>query len=581
MDIIRKFNKVLNKKQKSRVVILMFMIIIGAILETVSVSLILPVISAIVEPEVFASNSIYISVSEFFHIEKLDYFILILIAILISIYLLKSIYLLIMYFVQFSFISNNQYRISRDLLQIYLNKPYEYFLNVNTSEVLRTVYSDTTGVFALLLQCIQFITELVVALFLGVTILLIDFKMAMIMGVLLIGATASINRILKPKIGKIGEASRQKQSLMYKSILQSIMGIKDVKVFAKEESFLQAYKIHGKEYYNLNRNNSVLGSTPRLIVEFVSIGGILFYLAIAIVAGQNISSMIPQLTGFTVAAMRLMSCVSRMSTYLSSIAYYKPTLDFVYANVDLPQHAKQKSDSLVEQQADNLKLSTKIELRDITFKYPNTTKLIFDHADMTIAVGTSVGIVGSSGAGKTTIVDIILGLLDIEKGQVLCDGKDVFSNYKSWLSNIGYIPQTISMMDDTIRANIAFGYLDADISEERVWQVLSEAQLEEFVKNLPEGLDTKIGERGVRLSGGQRQRIGIARALYHNPELLILDEATSALDNDTEAAIMEAINHFHGKKTMLIIAHRLKTIEKCDILYKVEDGKIIPCNEAL
>ncbi|MCR5012374.1 MAG: ATP-binding cassette domain-containing protein, partial [Lachnospiraceae bacterium] len=226
---------------------------------------------------------------------------------------------------------------------------------------------------------------------------------------------------------------------------------------------------------------------------------------------------------------------------------------------------------------DKLPVREKVELSHITYKYPNTEKLIFDDASLTIPVGMSIGIVGSSGAGKSTIVDVLLGLLKMQSGTIKADGQDVMEtgNYRRWLKNVGYIPQTIFMLDDSIRRNVAFGIPEEEISEERIWEVLAEAQLDEFVKSLPEGLDTGIGERGVRLSGGQRQRIGIARALYDDPEILILDEATSALDNDTEAAIMDSINRFMGRKTLVIIAHRLQTIEKCDMVYRVEDGHII------
>jgi ABC-type bacteriocin/lantibiotic exporter with double-glycine peptidase domain len=222
-----------------------------------------------------------------------------------------------------------------------------------------------------------------------------------------------------------------------------------------------------------------------------------------------------------------------------------------------------------------MELRDKIELKNIVYAYPNTDKLIFDHADMQIPYGKSVGIMGASGAGKSTIVDILLGLLKVQEGTIECDGVNVFDNYPAWLSQIGYIPQSIYLVDEPIRNNIAFGIADEEIDDERIWQVLDEAQLKDFIKTLPEGLDTTIGDRGVRLSGGQRQRLGIARALYHNPEILVFDEATSALDNETEAAVMEAINSFHGKKTMVIIAHRLNTIEKCDIIYKVEEGRIV------
>ncbi len=194
---------------------------------------------------------------------------------------------------------------------------------------------------------------------------------------------------------------------------------------------------------------------------------------------------------------------------------------------------------------------------------------------MIVPYGKSVGIMGPSGAGKSTIVDILLGLLKIREGSITCDGVNIFDNYPAWLAQIGYIPQSIYLIDESIRNNIAFGIAEKEIDDDCIWQALEEAQLKEFIKGLPEGLDTTIGDRGIRISGGQRQRLGIARALYHNPEILVFDEATSALDNETEAAVMEAINSFHGRKTMVIIAHRLNTIEKCDIIYKVDAGKIV------
>lgn len=575
MDIIRKLNAVLSKKQKGRVVILLFMILIGAIMETLSISMIVPVISAIIEPNAFFENELLIWMSGILHLETAEEFIIFMIITMIILFAVKNIYMLLLYYVQFSFICNNQYRISRDLLQIYLNKPYEFYLNANTSDVLRTVYSDTTGVFSLLLQCIQLATEVIVGGCLCLVLLKVDAVMTLMIAVLLVGVTLISNGVLKPRLQKIGSESREKQSLMYASIIQCVMGIKDVKIFAKEGFFLDSYKKFGKRYYNLSRNNSVLGAAPRLLIESVSLCGILGYLAVMLSRGNDITRMIPQLSAFAVAASRLMPCANRASTYLSSIAYYKPTLDFVYENVEVPQKTVKDEEVQIVKKAQRLTYQDKIEIKNLSYRYPNSDKYIFDKAQMTIPIGKSVGIVGPSGSGKTTAVDIMLGLLDAESGEVLCDGKDVFEQYAGWLQNIGYIPQTINLIDDTLRANVAFGVELEKIDEDRLWQVLEEAQMKDFIMGLPEGLDTKIGERGVRLSGGQRQRIGIARALYHNPELLILDEATSALDNDTEAAIMEAIDNFHGKKTMLIIAHRLKTIENCDMIYKVDGGKIV------
>lgn len=575
MDIIRKLNVVLSKRQKIRVFILLLMILVGALLETLGISMIVPVVSAIIEPDALTENALISGLNQFLKIDNINHFVLIMIMIMIAVFIIKNLYMLLMYFVQYSFIANNQYRISRDLLQIYLHRPYEFYLNANTSDVLRTVYSDTTGVFSLLLQCIQLVTELAVGICLCAVLLVLDWKMTLLMAVILCGTTVLIALLLKPRISSIGSESRIRQSQMYNSIIQSITGIKDVKIFAKEEYFLNSYKKFGKRYYELFRDNSVLSAAPRLMIETISIAGILAYLAVMMLSGNDVREMITPLSAFAVAASRLMPCANRASTYLASITYYKPTLDFVYENVDVP-HAEVTNDHLIKTVQDNkLCFENKLEIKDLSYHYPNSEKYIFEHAEFTIPAGKSVGVIGTSGAGKTTIVDIILGLLKPETGEVLCDGQDVFSQYEAWLHNIGYIPQTISLLDDTIRSNVAYGVEKEDVLEERVWEVLEEAQLKEFILGLPDGLDTKIGERGVRLSGGQRQRIGIARALYHNPEFLILDEATSALDNDTETAIMEAIDRFHGKKTMLIIAHRLKTTENCDQIYRVENGKIL------
>jgi ABC-type multidrug transport system fused ATPase/permease subunit len=276
--------------------------------------------------------------------------------------------------------------------------------------------------------------------------------------------------------------------------------------------------------------------------------------------------------------MRLLPSANRINNYLTSISYFEPF--FMGVSDNLQEEINDRNVNYdaeayeARKEIKKLPVLKKIELKDIVYKYPNTDVLIFNHADMEIPVGCSVGVVGTSGAGKTTIIDVLLGLLNIQEGSILADGVEVREHYEEWLKNIGYIPQTIFMIDASIRKNVAFGVPDEEIDDNKVWQALKEAQLDEFVRGLPEGLDTGIGERGIRLSGGQRQRIGIARALFEDPEVLVLDEATSALDNETEAAIMDSINRLHGRKTLIIIAHRLQTIEKCDMVYRVENGQI-------
>ena len=300
------------------------------------------------------------------------------------------------------------------------------------------------------------------------------------------------------------------------------------------------------------------------------IGGMLGLIIIFLLAGRSISTMMQQLSAFALAAVRLMPSANRMNTYINQIAFYEPSLDVVIR--ELNDCTSYKYQDEIE---NGLIFSKEILLQNVSFHYPESEVYVLEKVDLKIPIGHSVGFVGHSGSGKSTAVDIILGLLKPQTGKVLIDGIDIEKAYNTWLSKVGYIPQMIYMLDDTIRRNVAFGEEETEIQDEKIWEALKDAQLLEFVKDLPEGLETKIGERGVRLSGGQRQRIGIARALYNQPDILIFDEATSALDNETEAAVMEAIDFLKGKKTMIIIAHRLETIRNCDIVYRVEKGKIV------
>ena len=308
--------------------------------------------------------------------------------------------------------------------------------------------------------------------------------------------------------------------------------------------------------------------------------GIVLYLLIQVMGGSgDLTALVPQLGAFAVAAARLLPSANRMNTYMTNISYFQPFLDNVSENLQEEIHDKNISYRVEDydpgDSAEKLPVLSEIQLKDIVYHYPDSDVKIFDHASVTFPVGKSVGIVGSSGGGKTTLINIMLGLLRPESGQILVDGVDVQTNYRGWLRNIGYIPQSIYMLDTTIRKNVAFGVPDKDIDDEKVWRALKEAQLDEHVRSLPEGLDTRIGQNGIRFSGGQKQRIGIARALFEDPEVLVLDEATSALDNETEAAIMESVNRLHGRKTLIIIAHRLETIEKCDMVYRVEGKGVV------
>ena len=354
-----------------------------------------------------------------------------------------------------------------------------------------------------------------------------------------------------------------------------MQGIKEVKITCKEQYFVDEYRKCGQGYVNAVQRYSLYNNIPKLLIETICIAVMMGYMITLTVTGVSTENMVEVLSTLAAAAFVLLPAVNRINNQINSIAYFEPFFMGVSDNLQEKIDDRHVDMSFAAGDGEKLPLEHSILLKDITYAYPNTEKRIFDHAQLVIPVGAAVGIVGTSGAGKSTIVDILLGLLEVQGGGVYADGVDVKTCYRSFLRNIGYIPQMIFMLDDTIRRNVAFGVHDEDVDENRVWEVLKEAQLEEFVRKLPQGLDTGIGERGIRLSGGQRQRIGIARALYYDPEVLILDEATSALDNDTEAAIMDSINRLHGRKTLVIIAHRLQTIEKCDLVYRVQEGKAV------
>ncbi len=582
MKIVKKLWVLLDQKQKIKMGFLLIMILIGGLMETLGVTMVLPLLNAITDEAAFAQEEYVILLMKLLHLNEVSQVILLLSIALIAVFIFKNLYLLLQYYVQGRFINNNRYVVSKNLLALYLNRPYEYFLNTDTPTILRAVYSDMDHIFNLLFQCMLLTTEVVVALCICVIIVILDVKMTLVMVTLLLLATLFVSKVLKKKLNYIGGEARTEQANLYKWVLQSATGIKDVKVLGKERYFTDRYGESAKNYAYYQTRNTVLASSPRLLIETVAIAGVLGYMAVNIAMGIEIKNMVGLIGAFGIAALRLLPSVNRINTYMANISYYEPSLDYIYENVDMkelreiPEILERKEEKKKEEA---LTLKKKIELKDITYAYPNTTKLIFDRASMNIPVGKSVGVVGSSGAGKTTLVDILLGLLKLQDGQILSDGTDIFSNMSAWLNNIGYIPQTIYMLDDTVRNNVAFGVECDKIDDERVWQVLEEAQLKEYVEQLDDGLDSQIGERGIRISGGQRQRLGIARALYHDPEFLVFDEATSALDTDTETAIMEAVENLHGRKTMVIIAHRLRTIENCDIIYEVKDGKIIRQSE--
>ena len=580
VGLLQKIAYLFDRKQLWQLSGLAVLILIGGILETLGVSMMLPVAEAVMAPDKVMENELVGRITALLGITSPRQLIVWMLGALIAIFIFKNAYLLFLTFVQNTFVTRNRNRMISRVMREFLNRPYEDYLGADIPTVFRLTDSDIPNAFQLVLVLIQMTTEIVVAVSICIVLLVwVSPLISIGCGVLFLGMTLVITRVLKPRLNAIGRKNQSIQSRIAKWRIQSIYGLKDVKVLHREEFFVRNYYESGAIGANVARNYAVMNNTPRLLIETVFIAAMLSFILVYMLEDGDITVLMPQLMACAAAAVRVMPATNRINTYLSEIANAQPCLDYLYEN--LTENMKQDVNGSVtgltgeaKEEMPELALTDKIVLDHISFTYPNTEKPIFTDTHMEVQKGQSVGIMGPSGAGKSTIVDILLGLLHVQEGTITCDGRDIFENYPSWLLKIGYIPQSIYLIDESIRDNIAFG-IDADqIDDQRIWEVLEEAQLKSFVEELPDGLETTIGDRGVRISGGQRQRLGIARALYHNPEILVFDEATSALDGDTESAVMEAVNSFHGKKTMVIIAHRLNTIAKCDVIYKVEDGKI-------
>lgn len=579
-SLFQKLNYIFDKKQKGSFVVLAVMILIGGVFETLGVSMLIPAVNAIMQPDLVREKIEKFPALSRFLTQDLRLntdakLLCALFGFLIGLYVVKNLYLLLLAYKQNRFIARARNDMISRVMREFLNRPYEEYLGADIPTVFRITDGDIPHTFSLVLALLQLMTECVVSLFLVIYLIRVNWQMTLLLMLVLALLTLWNARVLKKKLNAIGKRNQDIQSRIAKWRIQSIYGLKDVKVLNRQDFFIRNYYESGKVGAELATKYAVLNNLPHLVIETIFMATILGFMMALLTSGQNLSAFLPQLMAFGVAAIRVMPSANRINTYMTEIAYEQPSLDFVYENLtDAMKTNKKMAAERAKVAGGALHLEKEIRLEGITFRYPDGDRNIFTDASMVIPKGKSVGIKGASGAGKSTIVDILLGLLHVQKGEITCDGANIFSNYESWLSQIGYIPQSIYLIDESIRDNIAFGIGEREIDDARIREVAAEAQLLEFIDSLPEGLDTKIGDRGVRLSGGQRQRIGIARALYHNPEILVFDEATSALDNETEAALMGAINSFHGRKTMIIIAHRLNTIENCDLIYEVKGEKI-------
>ena len=584
-NLLSKVNYIFDKKQKLQSVLLCIGLFVGALLELVGVSFITQLVTLISNPEKIHSNEIMQYCYDFFNMTSDRQFFLFVVIALIFVYLIKNLYLLWINYVQYTFVFNNQLRLSGRLIDCYLKKPYTYHLDNNSAEMVRNVMLDSERFFQMLLSVFLTLSELLVSALLCVFLLIVDPVITISVVAILAVFTGLYLILFKGKAKKYGKTNQIYDGKMHQSINQALGAVKDIKILHREKYFADSFLAYGKKKMTAVRNNNVLGQFPKYLIETVCIGTVLLVLVFKIYKGEDLNTMIPQLAAFAIAAFKLLPSVSKINNYANLIVFLKPSVDLIYRDIkdteDMVNYEiADESGNIIEinddgsQNKDTCYVADKISINNIVYRYPHTDRDVLNGISFEIPLGKSIGVIGESGSGKSTLADVILGILTPTSGTVMYGNMDVHKHPLKWSKKLAYIPQSIFLCDDTIRNNVAFGIDEDKIDDEKVWKALREAQLEQFVKSQPDGLDSMVGERGVRISGGQRQRIGIARALYDNPEILVLDEATSALDTGTESAVMEAIDKLSGTMTLIIIAHRLTTIKNCDYVYKVENGNI-------
>lgn len=572
-NIVRKLLRLFNRQEKLQTVFIMILSAVSAGAELIGVSIILPIIDLTLGQGELESNVYCRVMIKFFRVEDRNLIIIMLIICTIIIYIVKNLYLIWMYGYVYRYAANVRRNFAVKLLKAYMQQPYTFFIKRKTSDLIRSVNEDTNNLYEVLYSLFLLISQAITAICIVVYLAMTNVVMTMIVVICLLICAGAIVKLVQKSMRSLGKKNQNYQASLINYLQQSFEGIKEIKILNTEHYFTEKYDEVCAKYVGNNYKFRMANMFPKYLIEMIVIAGIMGYLAYSIKFNSNYAALVPQLAVFVSAAYKLLPTVNQMYTYINNIVYYKASVDLVYRDMMEIKELQKLQDG--QKNEEEIVFQNEISVKNVDFVYEGSDKYILQNVSIDIPKGKSIAFIGSSGGGKTTLADLILCLQVPIKGSIFVDERDISSCTEAWHNKIGYIPQSIFLIDDTIRNNVAFGIDEQKIDDKLVWKALEEASLKEFVETSTDGLNTMVGERGVCLSGGQRQRIGIARALYRNPEILVFDEATSALDNETEKEVMKAIDSLHGNKTMIMIAHRLSTIENCDIVYRVEKGQVV------
>ena len=554
-------------------ILLFTMMVIGSLLEIAGVGIIPAFIATISSPDLVFQNEYAAIVISYIGIEDSKQLMFWGCIILLAVMLVKNLYMIFLYYVQIRLTEYHRVRLSTKMLSAYMYAPYEFLINRNSAELYRNVHTETTEIFNGVINPLLNLT-LGFLLTLGIAVLLfVSTPEVALFSIALVGIGSSLFlKIVKGRLRRYGIAAREERTITIKSINQGLSATVDARVLIREGFFIGTFRKSYAKLARLNRIKLFINKTTTPFLEIISVVGL-----VGIVLSQinaESSSIIPILALFAAAIARLRNSITQVVNGVSQIQYSMAAITKVIADYKIlrPRGSKKKKTAPAVQEED--RFSESLSIKNISYSYPDQDEPVLNNISLTINPGDSVAFVGSTGSGKTTLINILLGLLVPQEGKVEVDGKNLFDNLDWWRRQIGYIPQHIFLTDDTVRANIALGIDNSKIDDEKLSSAVKAAQLEEYIESLDEGLNTMVGERGVKISGGQRQRIGLARALYHNPSILLMDEATSALDNKTESLLMDALEELHGERTLIMIAHRLSTVKSCDKLFFLKQGVV-------
>jgi ABC-type multidrug transport system fused ATPase/permease subunit len=564
-----KIHRLLTPQQRRSAAFLLGMMVIGMVLETLGVGLVIPIIALLMQSDPYTS---YPKLRPFLHAlgdpSQRQLVTWVMLA-LVAIYVVKATFLAFVAWCQTKFAFDMLVELSQRLFKTYLRQPYTFHLQRNSAQLIRNAVNEVSQVSTLITAVTGLITEGLVLVGVAALLLFVEPVGTIMMGVVLGGMAGLFHYATRNRLGRWGIARQYHEGLRMQYLQEGLGGAKDVKLLGRETEFLDQYQTHNLLSGRSGQLQMMLQLVPRLWLEVLAVSGLAAVALSMLAQGRSMASIVPTFGLFAAAAFRLLPSVNRLLNAAQTARYGGPVIDLLYNELQLTVPDPSPRDTPAAP------IQREIALSHVSYTYPNAPVPSLTDLSLTVMKGESVGFIGASGAGKSTLVDVILGLLTPTEGVVTVDGRDIQRDLRAWQDQIGYVPQTIFLTDDTMRRNVAFGVPNDQIDAAAVDRAIKSAQLDEFVANLPNGLDTIVGERGVRISGGQRQRIGIARALYHDPPVLVLDEATSALNGEIERDVMAAVGALRGSKTILIVAHRLSTVEMCGRLYRLDRGMIV------